>query len=115
MFLNIGGHIRYKSNAFSQLIRKQQFDTLDFLSFVGGILGLFAGFSLLSFIELIYWFTIRAVIGNCKRIDTKVYPISETAKSKSKVAQAVDSFLSYFNESSIHGFNDVFEFSRIGR
>jgi hypothetical protein len=110
-----GGHFKFKNNAFNQLIRKQQFDTLDFLSFVGGILGLFAGFSALSFVELIYWFTIRAVIGNCKKIDTKVYPIDVIAERKSKIARVFDSFLSYFNESSIHGLNDVFEFSRIGR
>ena len=113
--LTTGGYIKFKNNVFNQLVRKQQFDKLDFLSFVGGILGLFAGFSALSFVELIYWFTIRVLIVNCKKIDKKVHPIEVIAKKDSKIARIFDSFLSYFNESSIHGLNDVFEFSRIGR
>ena len=33
--------------------------TLDFLSQIGGSLGLFMGISIISVIELIYWFTFR--------------------------------------------------------
>jgi hypothetical protein len=38
---------------------KQQLGNLDFVSYCGGSLGLFLGFSVLSAIEIIYYFTIR--------------------------------------------------------
>jgi amiloride-sensitive sodium channel len=41
--------------------RYQQFTFSDALSYVGGILGLFAGISMLSIVELIYFFTLRFV------------------------------------------------------
>jgi len=38
---------------------------IDFISSLGGVFGLFLGFSLLSFVEIIYWFgivTLRRVM-----------------------------------------------------
>ena len=32
---------------------------LDFISSFGGICGLFLGISLVSFVELLYWFSVR--------------------------------------------------------
>ena len=31
---------------------------IDFISSLGGLFGLFLGFSLLSFVEIIYWFIV---------------------------------------------------------
>jgi len=39
--------------------RYQQFTLSDVISYVGGLLGLFAGISMLSIVEFIYFFTIR--------------------------------------------------------
>jgi amiloride-sensitive sodium channel len=39
--------------------RYQQFTSSDVVSYVGGILGLFAGISMLSIVEFFYFFTIR--------------------------------------------------------
>lgn len=44
------------------LLRYQPFKLVDFLSYVGGILGLFAGISVLSIVEVFYYFTIRILI-----------------------------------------------------
>jgi amiloride-sensitive sodium channel len=33
--------------------------SIDFISQMGGLLGLFLGFSLISGIEIMYWFTLR--------------------------------------------------------
>ena len=32
---------------------------LDFISQIGGLLGLFMGFSVISFVEVFYWFSFR--------------------------------------------------------
>ena len=115
-FLRRGFYIRYKTNAFNQLVRKQQFDTLDFLSFTGGILGLFAGFSALSFIELIYWFTIRIFVLNYKKGDARIHPITDNEGTNSKASKSVlNNCRSYINESSVHGFSHIFEISRAVR
>jgi len=50
---------RFKDNEFIPFIRKQQFKLVDFLSLCGGLMGLFAGVSALSIIELLYFMTLR--------------------------------------------------------
>jgi acid-sensing ion channel, other len=50
---------RFKDTEFFPMFRYQQFVLKDFLSFVGSLLGLFAGISVLSLIELFYFFTVR--------------------------------------------------------
>jgi len=50
---------RFKDNEFIPLIRQQQFKLVDFLSLCGGLMGLFAGVSALSIIELLYFLTLR--------------------------------------------------------
>lgn len=52
---------KYKDSEYFPLIRYQEFKTKDFLSYFGGLLGLFAGISLLSVIEIIYFFTVRLI------------------------------------------------------
>ena len=107
--------MRYKASVFNQLIHKKQFNELDFLSFVGGILGLFAGFSALSIVELIYWFTIRMFINNFGEISKSVHPEVENSQKNSNSMKFNDSVMSYFKESSVHGLVHMFESSRIGR
>ena len=34
---------------------------IDFISSLGGVFGLFLGFSLISFVEIIYWFCVVLV------------------------------------------------------
>ncbi|KAG5679610.1 hypothetical protein PVAND_009170 [Polypedilum vanderplanki] len=49
----------YKDTEYYALLRHQEFKLVDFLSYVGGILGLFAGISSLSIFEVIYFITLR--------------------------------------------------------
>jgi hypothetical protein len=53
---------RYKDSDYFPLVRYQEFKTKDFLSYVGGLLGLFAGISVLSIIEFVYFFTLRLAV-----------------------------------------------------
>jgi hypothetical protein len=80
---------------------------------VGGILGLFAGFSTLSFVELIYWFTVRVALVKCSRASAKIFPTSN--HSDWKLLKLKEFVTGYFDESSIHGLNHILEISRIGR
>ena len=52
-------NFRFKENEFTPLKRVRQFTIFDFLSYIGGLLGLFAGISVLSFFEVFYFFTLR--------------------------------------------------------
>jgi acid-sensing ion channel, other len=50
---------RYRNSEHFPLIRSQVFKTKDFISCIGGLLGLFAGISVLSIIEFLYFFSLR--------------------------------------------------------
>lgn len=51
--------------------RYQQFSLSDVVSFVGGLLGLFAGISMLSIVEFFYFFTIRIGFDLWKRLGNR--------------------------------------------
>ena len=81
---------------------------VDFMSFVGGLLGLFAGFSFLSAAEVIYHFIILPLMKLLRRGSSTVHPIEATA----------DSFvfkrflINNFKNSSIHGLGNVGSMSK---
>lgn len=49
----------FKNNEFVPLKRFQLYGTVDFLANVGGLLGLFVGVSVLSIVEIFYYFILR--------------------------------------------------------
>jgi len=53
--------IRFKENEIISMERIQRFTIFDFLSYIGGLLGLFAGISVLSLFEVFYFFTLRLI------------------------------------------------------
>jgi hypothetical protein len=90
----------FKSAEFSPKILQQQLTTFDFLSYCGGSLGLFLGFSALSAIELVYYFTIRIFF---RRMQMK-----KVASSTEEVAEPKKRFVVECLEgSSIHGCNQI--------
>ena len=95
--------VSFFNDKFNHLIRKQQFNELDILSYIGGLLGLFAGFSVLSFIEVVYWFTIRNIMKNFTNSSSKVVPLNEQNPRQNYLFQIGQYLVNYFNESSIHG------------
>jgi hypothetical protein len=89
--------VLFESRLFFPIVLKQQLTVLDFISYCGGSLGLFLGFSLVSAVELLYFFTLRAI---CQRkISRKVFPFSQADN------QEKDIFLEVMENSSIHGCN----------
>ena len=53
-------HLKYLMNSltFTEYERALKMTSLDFIQNFGGVCGLFLGFSLLSFVEIIYWFIV---------------------------------------------------------
>lgn len=89
--------VAFNSETVNKRVRRKQFNEVDFLSFVGGILGLFAGFSALSFVELIYWLIVRNFTKKCNKMTAKVHPES-SSQSEGNLMKI------YFESSSIHSF-----------
>jgi amiloride-sensitive sodium channel len=48
--------------------RYQQFTSSDVISYVGGLLGLFAGISMLSIVEFVYFFTLRLFVNVARHL-----------------------------------------------
>ncbi|KAL3273930.1 hypothetical protein HHI36_015355 [Cryptolaemus montrouzieri] len=59
-------NIFIKTNDILTRERNELYGPTDFISNFGGLLGLFSGFSILSFMEIVYYLTLR-IIGNCKK------------------------------------------------
>jgi hypothetical protein len=90
----------FKSVDFFPMIRQQQLTALDVVSYCGGSLGLFLGFSALSAIEIVYYLTLRSIC--VKRQQLKVSIATANNESIKK------NYLAEFSESStVHGFNQV--------
>ncbi|KAJ3617449.1 hypothetical protein MTP99_007165 [Tenebrio molitor] len=51
----------FKGNQFITSERNELYGPIDFLANFGGLLGLFTGFTMLSFIEILYYLTLRLV------------------------------------------------------
>ena len=44
--------------------------SIDFISSLGGVFGLFLGFSLISFVEILYWFCVVLLRRSFKSLST---------------------------------------------
>lgn len=88
---------------FFPLIKHRAFGFSDYMASVGGLLGLIAGISLFSLIEIAYHmlraFANRCVVNDGPKMQTIFIP-----SILSKRKQFLKYFLSYMRNSSIHGF-----------
>ena len=64
---------KYKNDNFLPLVRRISFTIQDFLCQAGGLLGLYAGISALSIVELIYFVTIRPLFNFYRWILRKIF------------------------------------------
>lgn len=95
------------------MIIRKQFQALDYLSYVGGSLGLLVGMSLLSFVEILYFLSLRLIVKflNNKKV-IKVQPFSKRIRTFNvkPILSKADELLNDFGslkESSIHSFNVI--------
>ncbi|KAG5667533.1 hypothetical protein PVAND_015512 [Polypedilum vanderplanki] len=96
--------IMFHEKSFFPYILKRQFTELDFLSYTGGALGLFLGFSVLSSAEVFYYFTIR-IIFEIIRKNRKNRRIADISENNVKNSQ--NDFRFYLDNSTIHGMNQI--------
>jgi hypothetical protein len=92
--------IFFKLPEFFPKILQQQLSKLDFISYCGGSLGLFLGFSALSFVELLYYFSLKIIFDQKRK--TKVQTLSGTPEQPKKNYLAV-----FLDNSSVHGCNQI--------
>lgn len=102
--LNVYLEVRvlFRSDFVFPSIRMAKYQFVEFMSSVGGILGLMVGCSLLSLIEFGYFILIRSVadqvISNKKsKVSSEIVTTSPKTPSKFKAF-----FLEYLNSSTIH-------------
>lgn len=76
--------IFFKENQFLSSKRSELYGTTDFLANVGGLLGLFMGVSTLSFVELVYFCTVR-LITNLKMRKKKLKELKDLEDAKQDI------------------------------
>jgi Amiloride-sensitive sodium channel len=91
----------YKNEKFFPSILKRQCTETDVISYTGGALGLFLGFSVISLIEIVYYFTIR-IFFERRRLKRIGVIRKQLFKKTSK-----NMLTNYLMESSIHGMSQT--------
>jgi hypothetical protein len=94
--------VKFRSISYFPYMLKRQFTEIDFIAYTGGAFGLFLGISIMSFIEVFYYFTIRLLFAYVrdKRKFRKVQDLTkvlDTTKSKLSYVKF------YFSISTVHG------------
>merc|ERR1719192_1323804 len=74
-------HFFFQEPSVFQFKRAQSMTWIGFISQMGGLLGLFLGFSLISGIELLYWFSMRLVHRLCYQ-PSQTKPMSDPTPRK---------------------------------
>ncbi|CRL02058.1 CLUMA_CG015123, isoform A, partial [Clunio marinus] len=75
----------FKENQFVPLKRFQLYGTIDFLANCGGLLGLFVGVSVLSLIEILYYFILRLT---CIWNNSREYKDEDVIKKNKKSSES---------------------------
>jgi hypothetical protein len=102
---------QYHFNYFNAFIKYQSISFADFLASIGGIVGLIAGVSVISFVELLYYLIVYCLsFRQSKRIFRRVHPeIFEESSGRNilnqnhAIFQCSQYFFKFIKESSIHG------------
>ena len=87
--------------------KKKSYSISEFFSFVGGLLGLFAGFSVLSGAEVLYYLIVHPIIQLKHRSDLRVYPFDESVQREFKNSKIVGYIKDMLENSSIHSFGQI--------
>lgn len=104
--------IAYDIDSVFALRKKRSYGIVEIFSFVGGILGLFAGFSVISGFEVLYYFVIYSCLKRRKKLDIlKVHPIENNDFSDTKTQKFGNKLWRFSQEilqnSSIHSFSQI--------
>jgi hypothetical protein len=91
----------FKAPSFFPFLLQQQLTTLDFVSYCGGSLGLFLGFSAVSAIEIVYYLTLRIIC--FKRQSNKI----SSNDQNNELMRTKKYLVEFVENSSIHGCNQI--------
>ncbi|CRL07760.1 CLUMA_CG020714, isoform A [Clunio marinus] len=86
--------IRFKNEEFYPLVTSSFMSSIDIISYIGGYLGLFLGFSFLSLMEIIYYVFIKTTSDKSCR---------KSGKPNGNEEDSSNLFSAFIKESSIHG------------
>lgn len=99
--------VKFKDISYFPYMLKRQFTELDFIAYTGGAFGLFLGISIMSFMEVFYYFTFRLLFSwlrerrKHRKVRGDVLNVFEKAKSKME-------YVTYYSKiSSIHGIGQI--------
>jgi hypothetical protein len=93
--------ILFKNPDFFPKVIQLQLSALDFLSYCGGSLGLFLGFSAMSAVEILYYFTLRLIMKRIRSNKTADVVLMEEPVPKQNFV------VEFLSNSSIHGCNQI--------
>ncbi|XP_070498708.1 uncharacterized protein [Chironomus tepperi] len=89
--------------------KRKSYSFIDYFSFIGGLLGLFTGFSVICGVEVIYYLVLRPIMDLRRPVDTRVYPFEGHSDDQQFQTQNFKNFMKFlrnmFENSSIHSFN----------
>jgi len=95
---------KFKAESFYPQIRRKYFTLIDWFSFVGGILGLFFGFSFLSAFEIVFHAWMLTFGGKSNRLKQNEKIIFWIKKETDGKLNKILKYLKLFmRSSSIHG------------
>lgn len=105
--------VLFKEPNFFPLIVRKQFSKFDYLSYLGGLLGLLFGISLLSLVETIYYSSLHVFVAyQAKKKTKKIHPIENLTKFLQPFAmiQKADKIIDEvgsLKKSSVHSFSII--------
>jgi len=99
--------VNFRDDSFYPQIRKKYFTMIDWFSFVGGILGLFFGFSFLSAFEIIFHTWMLTFGGKPKKHLKIRRMFVKTSKSEEIIKKVRNYIKNFMTNSSIHSFSYI--------
>ncbi|KAL7012613.1 hypothetical protein ACKWTF_014955 [Chironomus riparius] len=97
--------VKFRSITFFPYILRRQFTEIDFIAYTGGAFGLFLGISILSFVEIVYYSTIRIVFNWIR--DRKKRMIIRDVNAIELQDTKMSYVMFYFNISTVHGMSQI--------
>ena len=94
--------MNFKDDSFYPQIRKKYFTIIDWFSFVGGIFGLFFGFSFLSAFEIVFHVWMSLFGGNSRRHLKIKKMFTKTSRINKFFEKVGDHLKEFLENSSIH-------------
>lgn len=83
--------IRFSDNLFVRDVRSERYGTTDLLAHCGGFFGLFLGFSILSVIEFIYFYTFKLLWQDNQRESVSLVDAKDTSNDIKTISLKQDS------------------------